>query len=333
MDCSLLGERRGRVVPLHEQLPALGLTQHLQRRDGAIRARHGGFEEVHEVPVDAGHGGRVEKIGGIGPIAAQTAGHRPEVSFEIEAHPVEVGPHVSDLDSWQLGVRGSRGHVVDGEGDLEERMAARVALRPQCLDQHLERHVLVIVGVERRGADAAEEALERRVVPQLQPQREHVDEETDQRLDLGAVAAGDWRADGQIALAGGTAEQREIAGEEDHEERAVFAPGERIQGRGEVLGQLERVGGAMVGLGRRPRPVGREVDGRQIGEALAPIGELALEDFALQPLPLPDGEVRILDRQVGKDRRGPFPVRGIEGGHLAGEEGRSTSRRRRCDGE
>ena len=74
-------------------------------------------------------------------------------------------------------------------------VARQVALRPQLLDQLLERQVLVGVGVERRRAHPSEELAEAGSPREVGAQHQGVDEEADQPLDLQAVAVGDRRAD------------------------------------------------------------------------------------------------------------------------------------------
>src|SRR5437763_14529568 len=47
---------------------------------------------------------------------------------------------------------------------------------------------------------------------------------------------------------------------------------------------------------------------------------MALEDLPLEPLPLPGGVVRILDRQLGQRRGPPFPERFVEDAYLAPQD-------------
>ncbi len=69
-----------------------------------------------------------------------------------------------------------------------------------------------------------------------------------------------------------------------------------------------------VALHGRAWPVRRQVeDGRSPGELLPPVGKLLLQKLALQPLPLPVGKVRILDRQLRQRRGLPSRKRAVEG--------------------
>ena len=93
--------------------------------------------------------------------------------------------------------------------------------------------------------------------------------------------------------------------------RAACAPRKRLHGgRGPVGGQLQRGGRA--------------------GELLLPVASCALQHLALQPLALPDGVVRVLDRQRGQ-RRGLARGEGrVERAPARAPARPWTSRRRRC---
>src|SRR5258708_19735717 len=66
-----------------------------------------------------------------------------------------------------------------------------------------------------------------------------------------------------------------------------------------LLRDLEMQGGPVVGLDRWPRPVRGELErGRRPRQPLVPVSESTLERVALQPLPLPVGEVAVLQRRL-----------------------------------
>src|SRR5262249_29176086 len=95
-------------------------------------------------------------------------------------------------------------------------------------------------------------------------------------------------------------------------------------GEGPVHAEREGTGGgagagrAAEPLDRRARPVGRQFEGgRGAGQALAPEGDLRGEGRTGEPLPLPDGEVRVLHGKGGKGRGAPFHMGGIEDAQLA----------------
>jgi hypothetical protein len=67
--------------------------------------------------------------------------------------------------------------------------------------------------------------------------------------------------------------------------------------------QRQRMTRAAVGLNRRARPVCRQLEeGRRARQLLTPVGELRVEDVGLEPLALPDGEVRVLDWEFRQRR-------------------------------
>ena len=94
------------------------------------------------------------------------------------------------------------GRVEQLEGDLEERVAAEVAFGLQLLDELFEGEVLVGVGAEGDVVDAGEQLAEGGVAGEVGAQDERVDEEADQRLELGAGAVRDRDADDDVVLAG-----------------------------------------------------------------------------------------------------------------------------------
>ena len=71
-----------------------------------------------------------------------------------------------------------------------------------------------------------------------------------------------------------------------------------------AFGQRQRLSGAAVGLNGGARSVGGQFqDRRNARELFLPVLKLRVEDFALQPLPLPYREVRILDGKLRKRNR------------------------------
>ena len=91
--------------------------------------------------------------------------------------------------------------VLQREHDLEQRIAAQVALGLELLDQLLEGQVLVRVGIERALARPGQQFRERRVAGEITAHDQRVDEEADEAFDLGPVAPGDRRADRDVLLA------------------------------------------------------------------------------------------------------------------------------------
>ena len=102
----------------------------------------------------------------------------------------------------ELRALGLPGRVVEDDHRLEHRRLAEVALGVGGPHDRLVGHVGVREGLERRLARAPDQLVERRVAGQVEAQRQRVDEVADHRLELGAVAAGERRADDDVVLAG-----------------------------------------------------------------------------------------------------------------------------------
>ncbi len=169
------------------------------------------------------------------------------------------------------------------------------------------------VGGQRGLPHPRQQRLARRVPREVEAQRQAVDEEADQALGREVVTVGDRRPHHEVVLAARTGEQRGEAREQGHEQGRPVPPA----GPGEPLGGLRVQGeaglGAAVALRRRARPVGRQVERRRrSGQFLPPVRELALHLLVAEPPPLPDGEVGVLDRQLGQRARAAGERRLIE---------------------
>ncbi len=190
------------------------------------------------------------------------------------------------------------GLVLEHEHDLEQRVAAHVALGLDLLDELLERELVVGIGAEGDLAHAAQQLAEARPAPHVGAQDQGVGEEADQSLDLGPVAVGSRRADRDVGLARGTREEPLEGRQQDHEQRRALTPGEAL----EILARgppAARPAAASPGRSRQPVAAGRAAES---GRALparrsrhqASIGR---ERIAPQTLSLPGRVVGVLDRQ------------------------------------
>ena len=162
-----------------------------------------------------------------------------------------------------------------------------------------------------------QQLAKRRVAAGVGPQHEGVREVPDQRFRLHRPAVRHRRAEKEVVLAGVALEQDLEGGEQDHEEARLRLQGEPLESAGQGLGQGRRPPGAAGRLDRLPRLVGRELQGRSGARELpAPVAELGFEDFALQPAPLPESEVRVLDGQRRQGRRPAGRERLVQGADL-----------------
>ena len=293
-------------VPLDHQLVARGGAEQLELGDRRPGVGRGGLEQSSETGLEAPDAGGVEQVGVVDPPAPELAGLLEHHQVQIEVA-VLGAEHAHRLVATDLELRQphrlEQRTVVDGKQHLEQGVAARIATRRQLVDQLLERQVLVVVGGDQGGLDPAQQLLESRRTRQVRAHRQSVDEEPDQALDVELVAAGDRRADHHLILPRVPPQQGLEGGQQQHVEGHALAPSEALQSGGQPAAQGEAQGGAAIGLDRRPRPIGGQVEGRQrpavfgAAELPLPIGQLALVVRGRGPLPLPPGMVAVAGRQ------------------------------------
>jgi hypothetical protein len=244
-----------RVVPLAQELMPLGLGKKRKVGEAALRILHHAGEQPLQVGGQAPDGGAVEEVGAVADFREQLAGALHEVHFEVEDR---TGRRELERQESHAGKGVAPGlrHVVQPQGDLEQGVAGEMAPRPQRFDQPLEGEILVRVGLQRGAPYRGEQSEEGGIAGQARAQGEGVDEEADQRLDLGPDAVGDRRAQHQVVLPRGAREQRVESGEQDHEQGGVPPTGERQDLAGALGAEGEAHAGAARIGDRRPRPVG-----------------------------------------------------------------------------
>ncbi|MFL2372180.1 hypothetical protein PQU61_20480, partial [Xanthomonas protegens] len=157
----------------------------------------------------------------------------------------------------------------------------------------VERQILVRLRVEDLPARAVQQFRHRRLATQFDAQCEGIDEETDQRFDLGPVATSHRAADHHLFLPGQAAQQRRPARQQSHVERYAMALAQcfELSGQGRIEHDIQGAAGEV--LIRRARAIGRHFDqGRCAGEGFPPVRGLSLQLAIGQPLPLP---LRIVD--------------------------------------
>ncbi len=192
--------------------------------------------------------------------------------------------------------------VLQREADLKQRIPAEVAFRLEHLHQPLERNVLVRVRVQRDAPDAVNDRAETRASRKIRPQHESVHEKSDERFQLLARPVGNRRPDHYVVLAR-ISEQQNIEGrEQSHEQRRALCRRQPAQSGGDSGRQREAVESAAEIGSDRARAVRNQGHRRQPGKLRAPVRHLRLEPLTAQPLPLPDREIGVLDRQFGERR-------------------------------
>src|SRR5262245_37834852 len=105
------------------------------------------------------------------------------MELQIEARRFSRGRDF--LDRERRALEPVRGGVLELEENLEERIPPEIAGRLELLDDPLERHFLMRERAERRLARSADQIPERRISAAIDAEDQRVDEETDDRLELG----------------------------------------------------------------------------------------------------------------------------------------------------
>ncbi len=188
----------GRVESLHDR-HALGRIEHRHPPDRISRVRAERAEQVDEP------GGHLLDV-----LALEKRRVVLEHAFMARRGPLELQREIV-LRGAQIERDGLARHPAEPdvqlgdltprEEDLDERCAARISLGPELFDQHVERDVLVGVGVQRLLPDARHHIEERRIARETDAQRQHVDEAADHTLELGPVTVQDGRTDNQVFIA------------------------------------------------------------------------------------------------------------------------------------
>ena len=241
---------------------------------------HGLTEEGEEVRRETPDGGAVEEVGAV----AEPGGGAVAMCGDVEGE-VEPGGVVADVEG--SGVAAGEGEMVFGcveelEGDLDERVAAEVALWLEFFDEAFEGEVLVLEGGESDVADAIEELVEGGVSGAVDGYAEGVDEEADEFFELAPVAVGDGCADEEGVLVGVAGEESAEGGEDGHEEGGVVGASDEFEVLDEVGRDLEAEERAVEGLNGRARTVVGEIEYvRGVLKEGAPEGELSVEGVVL----------------------------------------------------
>ena len=122
-----------------------------------------------------------------------------------------------------------RGHVLEGEHDLEQRRPAEIAVGLQYLHELFEGQLLVCIGAQGHLAHALKQLGERWVSGQVAAQHEGVDEASDQVFELTLVPSAHRCAQQDVALGGVSREQHLERGKQRHEGGDAVPAAEGLQ--------------------------------------------------------------------------------------------------------
>ncbi len=175
--------------------------------------------------------------------------------------------------------------------------------------------------IESGVADAAQELAEGRMTGSVRADGDRVDEDTENVLGPGKEPVLYRRPDDNLLLAAIPQEQGRKCGDDDRVRCRLLGRRRPADERREVAVEGEDIEAPLEGLERGPGAIGGQFEERRrSGEPLLPERDLLRGDGPVQPLPLEDREVGILDPER-RERRGPPGLEGlVESGHLLVED-------------
>ena len=311
--------------------------QHLNRRQPPTRIRSHRLQHPLEALDEALDGGGVEHVGAELDESGDPGGFagraEPVGQGDGEVHAGGVGLHGQRRDAdvpqgQSAGVAVLPVEVLPGQHHLDQGVVGEAAGRFEPVDQHLERHVLVLVGGQGASAHLGQQVGDGGVAGEVDAQHQGVDEEAHQVVQRGVAAPGDRESDADVAAAGQFRQQHRERGLHHHEGGGVVVAGELGDSLLQFGGPFHRDGGPAVVGGRGVRPVGgqRQLLGHA-GEGVFPVGDLrgdaavAVGEVA-QLRALPQRVVDVLHGQRGPRRgaaRAPAGVGGPEVGDHGGD--------------
>ncbi len=313
MEELVVGVIRLRRVPVDEHPLALFNIEQRIVAEAGLRLSDDLLEQALEMRRHAPHRGFIEQIGVVFEEGRHTLGTLLHAQGDVELGDTRIRLDLleNQVESGKILAR----RRLQDKHHLEQRTVAEIALGLQALDDLFKRQILMREGAKRGFAHLGEQVDEALLQRQLAAHDQRIHEEADQSLDLGAVAIGDRRSNTDIALSRIARQQGLKAGEQHHEQRCPFAAGEFLQPLGQRTIHPEAIFAAAIGLHRRTLPVGWQVEHRRrAGKPARPVAELPLQSRAAEPLPLPLGEVLVLDDELGERRGASFDVRGVQHG-------------------
>ena len=154
------------------------------------------------------------------------------------------------------GVTSLPGEVLPGQHHLDQRVMGEASRRAEPFHQHLEGHVLVLVGGQAAGSHLAQQLGDGGVPDHIDPQHQGVDEKAHQLIQRRVAAPGNREPDRHIAAGAELGQQHRQGGLHHHETGRVVLPGHPRY----LLLQLGRPvhrhpGAALIGH-RRVGPIG-----------------------------------------------------------------------------
>src|SRR5262249_12935350 len=193
--------------------------------------------------------------------------------------------------------------VLPDQFRLEQRRSAEVPLRLQLLDQLLKGHVLMRIGSQTHLSHPLKQLSDALFPSHLHSQDQLIDEESDQPFDLRPIPVRDVGPEHHLSLSTVPAHQYIEASQQHHKQAQSLSLTQISQLLGQLSLHHKVLSRSSITPDCRPRMIDRQLQLFYSRQLLAPVAQLSLQYFSLQPVPLPDREIRILDRQL-RQRRG-----------------------------
>jgi hypothetical protein len=153
------------VVPLNQESAALRVTHEREGREAPSRVRGDTLEQSLEVSEHATHGGVLEEVGAVLEAAEESLVGLGHFDGQVELRGATVDVQLVKPQAGQ--VEDLPGSVLEDEHHLEQGRVAQAPRHVERLDDLLERHLLVAVGVERDLPHSGQELRKRRVAGQI----------------------------------------------------------------------------------------------------------------------------------------------------------------------
>ena len=164
-------------------------------------------------------------------------------------------------------------------------------------EQFLKRQILIRISIQCYFSDALNHIVERGSVGKIRPQRQCVEEQSDETFQFGVVAARDGCTYENIFLAGVFKEQHLEGCEESHKERCIVSAAQSLERFREVGCELHALPSTAKCLDWRSRVIcGQIYEGVCVFELLPPVREFGFQHITFEPLTLPGDKVSVLDR-------------------------------------
>ncbi|CAJ9174119.1 Uncharacterised protein [Burkholderia pseudomallei] len=286
-----------RCVPLVHHLLAFGFVEQRQAHDRLVRgARCHAFQQTAPIGHVTPHRRFVEQRARVIQVTDDVVARLLQRQRQFELRRLQRRLHGADRQPRYR--QFPRRHVLPDEHHLEQRRMRGAARRLHPLHHLIERQVLMRLRRQHLRLRPLQQFAHRRLRRQIQPQRQRVHEEADQRFDLRSVPPRDRAADHHLLLSAQAAQHRRPARQQRHVRRHPVALAQALHPFAQRRAQLHLDARARVRLLRRTRTVRRQLQQRRCaGQVRLPERALLLQLAARQPPALPCGVVRVLQRQ------------------------------------